>query len=290
MSAAFADAALQHTFERDGFTTFPLLDAATVRRLQSHFDDLGVPDDHEFFVSVAHLDRSAARATDLELKQVLEPLLRELLPDHEAFTATFISKGARCGIPTEFHQDLTYCDERRNRALIVWITLIDLDETIGAMECVPGSHRWTSGIRPHGSGALPTEHWQPHFADRATTVPLAAGSAAVWDPATVHGAKPYTGDRSRTAVAIGLLPTGTKMLHFYRDGAEEPDGFRVDESFFATHPFRTRPAGEPDVTPWAPAVRAVDFLPFFGAAAASTERPAPARQRTFGDGGAPPTN
>lgn len=232
----------------DGYLTIGLIDRALVDRLRGAFARLDVPVDHGFHATSAHGTRATARAVDGFLKAALRPVLRRLLPGHEPFLAAFISKGARVGGTVDFHQDWTYTDERRGRAILFWIPLVEATEANGSLRVVPGSHRWTTGLRPSGA-AHPTAPFQAELGRRSVTVDLEAGAACVYDPALVHGSSANPTPDVRPAAAIALAPAAEPLVHFNVDD-HGLAGWRIDESHFTTRPFGSRPDGCPRVEPW----------------------------------------
>jgi hypothetical protein len=233
----------------DGYLTIGLVNRATVRRLGEAYARLDVPDGHGFHATSAHGTRETARSVDRLLKAELGPLLQRVLPDHEPFLAAFISKGAKDGGAVDFHQDWTYTDERRHRAVLVWVPLVETTQANGALRVVPGSHAWTSGLRPSGA-AHPTEPLQADFARRSVTLPLEAGAACVYDPALVHGSFPNPSPDVRPAAAIAVAPRDAPLVHFHVDEDDGLAGWEIDESHFTTRPFASRPVGYPPIEPW----------------------------------------
>lgn len=254
------DGELESQLHDRGVAVVSLLDPPTVAKLADRFAELGRPVDEPFFASSNDLDRTDARALDLEIKGLVAEQLSAVLPGWTPFLAGFICKGAD-GPAVDFHQDLTYCDERRARAIVAWIPLVDVDSNSGALLVVAGSHRWTTGIRPGGTLPAPTLEHQDAFAALAETVDLAAGSALLWDAATVHGSSPNTTGHSRAAVAVALVRNEVPLVHFHAT-EQSPDaaGFDIGEEFFTTQEFRARPAGYPNRQPWTDPVRTADFV------------------------------
>jgi ectoine hydroxylase-related dioxygenase (phytanoyl-CoA dioxygenase family) len=242
----------------DGYATIDLLDDDAVAKLTERFEGLGIADDVPFLATPNDLDRDAAEAVDAHLKDVVGPLLDDLLPDHDIFLAGFISKGAGVGGEVQFHQDLTYTDERRYRSVLLWIPLVDVDDSNGALQVVPGSHRWTTGIRAGGLDELPTAGLQAEFRRLAVTVPLKAGQAVIYDAALVHGSSPNTAEQVRPAVAIATAPSGAGLVHFHMtDGGVQ--GYAIDAGFFTRQSLREEPQGYPEIDLWAEPVERESF-------------------------------
>lgn len=256
-NAASAMTSVQSPASTDqGWFVADLLDAATCVELTAEAGHLIDGLDQPFYATSAHAARSTARRVDQWLKGALTRQLTDLLPGYQPFLAAVISKAPGGGL-VAFHQDWTYTDERRDRAVLVWVPLVDTDHRSGAMRAVPGSHRWTTGVRPGGS-RLPTEGLQEPFGAAATTIPLSAGQALVYDPALVHGSHVNTGETTRIAVAVALAPLDASLVHFHRDH-RGLRCWRIDESYYTTQEFATEPAGAKRIEPWASDVEVSDF-------------------------------
>lgn len=244
--------------DRDGFTTVELLSSDGVAAAVALLESLGLPDGHAFYASPAHDWGDRARDIDLRLRAICDARLRDLLPGHEPFVSGFTSKGRQTGGPVTFHQDWTYTDERRLRPVFLWCPLVDTDPGNGGLEVVPGSHHWTTGIRPSRS-VPPTEAVADRLRGLSRPVELRAGQALVFDPGVLHGSGPNPDDHPRPAFTIALVPAGAELVHFHLDDDGELTGYRVDESFFTMHPYGTRPDLEPSVVPWSAAITVADL-------------------------------
>lgn len=233
----------------DGYLVGRGTAAELVGELSGLFVDLGLEPCHRYFASNVHLDRSSSRRIDQVLKERLVPVLGPVVGASEPFLAAMISKGAFAGARVEFHQDWTYTDERHHRVRIAWIPLVDVDESNGCMLMVPGSHRWTDGIRPSGAPA-PAPAMQEALAALAVPAPMSAGDVIVYDPAILHGSCPNPTGGPRPAVAIAFAPAGAQLVHFHLDLAGDLSGAAIDEAFFSIAEFGAAPDGYPEIAPW----------------------------------------
>ena len=250
----------QEALARDGWVTGPLLASAEVEVLRRGFDVLGLPAEHGFYASANQPDRAVAARVDEAVRRVAGPRLEAALPGLRPFLGSYLSKGAGNGPTISFHQDLTYTDERTDRATIVWIALDDVDAASGALHVVTGSHRWTTGCRPGGADELPTEAHQDAFAALAQPVPLPAGHAVFYDAGLVHGSKATDGPRPRTAVGVALAPAPAPLLHVHWLD-RQPVAFQVDARYYAEQGLLNPPVGYPRTACWAPPTPAEDFVP-----------------------------
>lgn len=243
----------------EGCTTHPVLDAAQVAAARRCFDALDVAPDHAFFASSNDLPRDRARAVHEALLEIVGPALQRLLPHHRPFLASFLSKGTGGEATVAYHQDLTYTDERRHRAVVAWIPLSAVDATSGALRAVLGSHRWTDGSRASGEDPLPTAPHQEAFGALAVDLPLEAGGAVLYDPGVVHGSPPNGSAAVRVAIGVALAPAEASLVHVHRGADGRHRAWAVDVAYHLDQGLRNVPVGYPEVPLWAPAIDASAF-------------------------------
>ncbi|MCO5311837.1 MAG: phytanoyl-CoA dioxygenase family protein [Microthrixaceae bacterium] len=201
--------------------------------------------------------RDGAPAERLRLHRsiqgIVEPELdRHFGPGVTAFLNAFLVKH-RAAEAVSFHQDLTYTDESVIRSYSAWIPLVDVESRSGAMRVVPGSHRWTSGIRAAGpTGTVEMDAISSVLDERAITIEMSAGSILVWDSATIHASHPNRSSAERVAVASAFVVGAVPLRFCFADAAEGLRAYEFDERVLAGRaPFRTPPASLPRVEPWA---------------------------------------
>ena len=250
---------VRRELRRHGFAVVDLLGPAQVAACQQAVDDLAVDPDHGFFVTIYDAWGEGARSFDQRLRPVVAPRVARLLPGYEPFLVAATTKGARSTKPVKFHQDWTYTDERTTPTVFAWCPLVDVDEQSGCLHVVPGSHRWSDGLRASRTLEA-TEHLQDEFAARSAAVPLRAGQAVLFHPGTVHGSGPNSTDRPRPAITVASAPAGAEFVHFHLADDGTVTGYRVDDAFFTTNPYGTAPTGRPPLAPWAPVVAEADFV------------------------------
>lgn len=119
-----------------------------------------------------------------------------------------------------WHQDYHYWQcATPAEMLTAWVALVDVDETNGCMEVVPGSHQ--QGLLPEGdffeqdldklSQRIEAVTGQPF---RARPLVLRAGQVSFHHCLTIHGSRPNLSDAPRLSIVLHLLPEGTR----YRAG------------------------------------------------------------------------
>lgn len=258
MRSTFRDLALQAQLERDGYLVVELLDDHQLYEARGFLDALDLPADTPFLATSNETARHTATWIQHEVSSLLEPSLERVLPDHETFIAGFIVKGAHPSGPVEPHQDLTYTDERRYRTIIVWAPLSDVDPEHGTLHVVPGSHRWTTGIRPSGTRLAPTEEHRDDLWRLAVPLSLMPGQAVLYDAALVHASTANESEVPRPVLAAALAPRGAEFMHFHDVGGELR-GHLVDRRYFEDQRLLDEPVGYATLDPWTTAVTARDF-------------------------------
>lgn len=236
----------------DGFARGARLDDDDLEALRSAVSGLPLPLDTAFHATNAHGSRAEAIAADRTVRRHVRSLLARDLPGWRPFLGAYVVKGTTSN-RVSLHQDWTYVDERVARSYLAWIPLVDVDDGNGAMRFVPGSHRWSDGIRASGR-AMPLvgDEDQDRLVEATVTVTLDAGEAVLYDSAAVHGSAANDSGRFRPAVVVALAPEGCPVLHFHECGTGLL-GALVDDAFFTEQPFGSAPVG-PVVEPWAPAM------------------------------------
>jgi len=106
------------------------------------------------------------------------------------------------GPAASWHQDHAYWQpELSYKALGVWIPMHDVTVEMGAMQFIPGSHKW--GLLPHRQQDLPIHNVltvidQPDMA-RAVPCPLKMGGATFHHSETLHYTAPNATNQTRMA-------------------------------------------------------------------------------------------
>ena len=245
--------------DADGFMVVDLLDAAGIAAVAAELAALDLPDDHDFFVTVAHAWGPTARAFDVACRPLVRDAVERALPGFTPFLVAATSKGRRSTRPVKFHQDWTYTDERSTPTVFLWCPLTDVDTDTGCLHVVPGSHRWHPYLRAARSLEA-TEYLQAEFAARSRPVPLRAGQAVAFLPGTVHGSGPNRSDELRPAVTIASTAPDAELVHFHLDDEGTVTGYVVTDEFFTTNPYGTAPEGAAPLEPWDRVVTADDFV------------------------------
>ncbi len=111
-----------------------------------------------------------------------------------------------------WHQDSDYYGAQTEplHILSIWIPLVDVDETNGCMQFIPGSHKW---------GLLPTERQGHHLVPiedveargRVETLPMTVGDAVAFRNLTFHRSLMNNSDAIRWSIDLRYSVTGTPL-------------------------------------------------------------------------------
>lgn len=123
-------------------------------------------------------------------------------------------KPAKHGGVVAWHQDYSYWTRTAPmNHLTCWIPLDDSDASNGAIQYVPGSHRWDllpitglAGDMDAIREVLDDEQW--HALQNPVCMNLKAGQAAFHHPLTVHGSKENSTDRPRRVLVLNVIADG----------------------------------------------------------------------------------
>lgn len=249
---------LASQLERDGYGLRQVLPPEVVAEVLAGFEALDPRSKPIVYRTFVDDSREEARAVDQALKAAIGPHVAAVLPDHDILVATYINKGPY-GPVIDYHQDWTFTDERTHRSVLLWIPLVDVEASTGGLGVIPGSHRWTDGLRTASDVREgPTVPHQDAMAAAVTVHPLQAGEGVIYDPAIIHGSGPNQSDLDRPALIVITGPRGAPVVHFV-EHLDRIDGYLVDEAYFTTSPFESTPQG-PAYEAWERAVVPEDFV------------------------------
>ena len=227
------------TFRARGFLRIgPLLDGETLSTLRDEYDrifdearesnqfrNLAISDTEDLDAKIDAPEQM------LQIMQVCERSMafRQLLydarildiaedligPNIQLFHDQALSKPAHHGGAVFWHQDNAYWRCHPANLVSCWLTLDDVDASNGAMHLIPGSHLQGLGEsheRSPKSGAL-LDVGQRVDTSQAEVVDLPAGGALFHHCQTLHYTPPNATSRQRRALAIHLMPPGTRSGH-----------------------------------------------------------------------------
>lgn len=240
------DKRLQERLDKDGFVVFDLLNDEEVKGLFHQYQELHPFDlGPKIFASNRyHEDKEYQKKVRETLYNGLMPSFKRALEDFDWMEAVFSIKPPGAGI-FDCHQDWSIVNESKARSYNIWIPLIDVFESNGALGVVEGSHKFFQSYRSSTVPALyEAQELKDLLWEHTSLLDMKAGQGVIFDHATVHSSTPNTSDVNRPAIIVGIMPAGEQMFHYYLDKEKNKvEEFEVDRDFFFTYDYQSRPEG-----------------------------------------------
>jgi len=215
-TAIFADAGRQAQFDRDGFVTLPLFDAAQVARLLALYESTVAGDRKvDLYESSRHNTLEKNAAINLAIREVLADAALGLFGDHDLFGGTFMVKVPEASTVLALHQDWSIVDEDRYQTVFIWCPLVKVGPDNGGLFALPGSHRWFGNYR---SGSMPSLRIVPTgpLKDGVVDIHLAAGQAIIYSDRLFHGSYANTTSTPRIVVTGRVNERGSQLVYYHR--------------------------------------------------------------------------
>jgi len=232
------DANLRELLQKDGVVKIPFLTPDELVCLQTFYHEMHGKDNppslhHGIHMTIWHHDT----AYKLKIKNRISEILREasdrVFQDYRAINHQFIVKIGGNETTFPVHQDWSVVDENLYGSLNIWIPLLDVDETNGAMWIVKGTHK--TGRKIRGAGYLfPNYHpvldsLKPYM----TSFPMKAGEALLFYHSTIHGSPLNGGDCERAVVQASILPKEAPLQIYFQKDAGSPLEVHFPEDDFS---------------------------------------------------------
>ena len=259
------DSDLDKQLAENGFVVVPMLSSKEVDGLRNTFDEAHQNHTVPFYATGHHESSEFRKKMSNAISSVLDPVASNLFNDCDLLGASFISKAANSESSLQPHQDWNIVDEAEFRSFNIWIPLVDLDETNGAIEVLPKSHNWIRGYR-HSSINCAYRKVHSLVWDNMKPLYLRAGEALIYDHALLHASKANTSSQNRIAIACGIMPTEAKM-HFYWNNNGMIEQYESNTDFFMTENIFNGPAKLKKMAQFGydfPVVEEADFYRFLG--------------------------
>ncbi|HLP22350.1 MAG TPA: phytanoyl-CoA dioxygenase family protein [Chitinophagales bacterium] len=240
MRNVLKDKAAEEQFQKDGYISMPLLSAEEVKTLYDFYVANNVREDYyqnntaEF--SILHAERQKREEIFNLITGILLPKLENIVNGYKPLIANFICKDPGKGqVPV--HQNWAVVDEKKFTSISIWCPLVDVTETNGTLQFVPGSHKRFRGIR--GSrGNVTFNHIEKFVVDNyLVKVPLKAGNCIILDDSVIHYSDINQSDKIRLSIQLIMYPQEATPLHHTfveENGATICETYEADASYYWT--------------------------------------------------------
>lgn len=226
------DAVADGALSARGFVTCALLSGQELQLLRAEVESLHLTGSSGFYDTAgAGLAFSERQAVHRLLCRVLGTALDRSLMGYQPVMSAIIHKWPGQDSQKDLHRDMRVVDERRHRAVCVWIPLVDVDDTNGALRVLPGSHMVDTSIRSvPRTPAVPRDAMHDLTFLDLDAVPAAAGEAVVFDLALIHGSDLNRSDAPRPAVGVALVPDDAHLSLMHCQGDDRVELLRVTDA------------------------------------------------------------
>jgi len=204
-------------FRRDGYTLFkqPVFSGDKFERLKAIFEE-DLAQYGEAGLDVIHFrdKRLMEFLMADEVLDLVEPLIG---PDIALWSSHFISKPAKTGKATPWHEDSSYWNGRLSSMadiVTVWLAIDPAFPENGSMGVIPGTH--TNGFSEYenvdtGGNIFPTQVVGVDE-EKAVYLSLDPNECSLHDSRIIHGAKPNTSEFRRCGYTMRYFPSSTKFF------------------------------------------------------------------------------
>lgn len=227
----FLDNGLQRSFELNGYVTVPLLSKDEVEQLKVRYLESVQSTPEGFYSTSFSKDEKLKSTLDEAIQDSLKNKLDSVFQAHQNLGTCYLSKSPGQAGEMACHQDWTVVDESTYDSLSIWIPLQDVDTDNGALQVIPGSHRFSDIIRspffPNPLGELGDE-----LKKDLVDVPLKAGEAIVFNHALIHASPPNTTEELRLAVTYGIIHKDAQLMFYAKNEDGQAEEYDVPTEFF----------------------------------------------------------
>ncbi len=165
------------------------------------------------------------------IRGVFQRAIRETLVNANALGGSFIAKGKGHTGTLSPHQDWNIVDEDHYRSFNIWVPLVDLKATNGAICVMPKSHSWIKSYRSvnirSAYNEVEAELWQ-----KMTRLYMKAGEALVYDHRLIHASGENKTDEIRLAAVFGIIPDEASMFYYHKKDETTIEVYESNKEFF----------------------------------------------------------
>jgi ectoine hydroxylase-related dioxygenase (phytanoyl-CoA dioxygenase family) len=250
----FKNPDLQKQFDIDGYVLLPWLNGDEVQRLRKLYHSLGLKSTDHFDSTSFLADIDVKKKINIETETIFAEKVNTTFANIKKLGSSFLTKpiGQKGEMPV--HQDWTIVDETLYCSATIWVALEDISEQNGAMQVLPGSHRFSSTLR---APTLETDyaHLQQYLRSKMTTISPRAGDAIIFNHALFHASSVNNSTQPRLAVTYGLVSEQAQLSLYIKNENGKAEQFEMpDDMFLYYNEIGTQPK-------FGKKINEIDFLP-----------------------------
>ncbi|MFM7005941.1 MAG: phytanoyl-CoA dioxygenase family protein [Flavobacteriales bacterium] len=228
----FKDPQLNSDFELNGFVVLPLLSAQEVAALHALYAPAEFENPAGFYSTSFSQNDGLKNKLNAQISACVAPKAAQVFEPFKPLGSCYLSKAPGPSGQMPIHQDWTVVDETTYDSITIWIPLQDVDASNGALQVIPGSHRFSTALRsPFFASAI--NDLASVISQDLQNVPLKAGEAIIFSQALMHASPPNTSAHNRLAVTYGLIPEAADLYFYYQNPSTQlAEKYLVPPTFF----------------------------------------------------------
>ncbi len=230
--AIFKNEQLNREFELNGFVVVSLLNQEEISALNTAYQANLFNNPEGFYSTSFSENESIKLKLNNGINDIVKPKANEIFEPFKALGSCYLSKAPGAVGQMPIHQDWTVVDESLFDSITIWIPLQDVNEHNGAMQIIPGSHRFSNALRsPFFDN--PLSDIESELRKDLQLVALKAGEAIIFSQALIHASPANQSTQARLAVTFGLIPEQADLYFYYKNPeTQQAEKYNVPTSFF----------------------------------------------------------
>jgi ectoine hydroxylase-related dioxygenase (phytanoyl-CoA dioxygenase family) len=234
-SPFFINEHINSQFELNGFFVLPFLNAEEIKYLNDAYNSNLFNNPEGFYSSSFSQNESVKLKLNTRINEVLGPIVSQLFNPFKTLGCCYLSKAPGEIGQMPIHQDWTVVDETKFDSITIWIPLQDVDEFNGAMQVIPGSHRFSDALRSPLFDN-PLSEIENEIRKDLQIITLKAGEALIFSQSLIHASPANQSNTNRLAVTFGLIPETADLLFYYKNPETfQAEKYLVPKNFFENY-------------------------------------------------------
>jgi hypothetical protein len=234
--STFVHLAHAAAMEEQGFVLLDFLAPTELEALLDAYKRFDAGLDVPFYTSMWSSQETYRQAVHESVCQLLSGPMARVVTGFAPFAGGFLVKQpAKEGGEVVLHQDWSYVDERRDRTLIVWCPLRDVDLEDGCLGLIPGTHKMLDCVRTNGDARVVSPYTgleQELYQAYGVELPMRAGQAVLYDARLLHASRPNRSHRVRVAAGMATAPAPLRLHHYFSESADRIEEYEVPDNFY----------------------------------------------------------
>lgn len=212
----FRDKKLQLEFHENGFVIVPFISSEQIDSLFEVYKTY-YPNGVKGFFSTTFANNVEHRENvNQSIREICMKQIEELFENYKILFSSFIVKAPGEDSRLIMHQDMTLLDEKQFSGINIWCPMVDLNETNGAIEVLPKSHRFFETYR---GSSIPDiyDNVNEEVASLMQPCYLKAGEAIIFDQSIIHNSPPNMSDVERPTINTFVAHEDARIKICYWD-------------------------------------------------------------------------